>query len=99
MVKHIVLFQLDAAAPVSTLQAAKTAFKTGIEALPALIPCIRDIRVSFNMNPGEKFDICLESSFDSLADVRLYSNHPEHLKVAGALKPLIAARACTDFEV
>ena len=38
-----------------------TAFKSDIEALPAVINCIRNIRVGLNVNADEVCDICLES--------------------------------------
>lgn len=45
-------------------------FKAAIEALPAQISFIRRIFVGLNLNPDEKWDICLESEFDSLDDVK-----------------------------
>ena len=70
MVKHIVLFKLK-----ETLSPAEKAdimnrFKAAIEALPATIPFIRDIHVGLNENPAEVWDICLDSSFDTLDDVK-----------------------------
>lgn len=99
MVKHIVIFRLNDGVPAAELHRAMTDFKNGIEALPAVIPFIRAINVGLNVNPDEACHICLESTFDSLADVRTYSTHPAHQAVAGALKPYIAVRSCVDFEV
>ncbi len=79
-------------------QAAREAFKKGIEALPATIPFIRSVHVGFNANPAEKWDICLDSSFDSLDDVKAYSVHPAHKAVASELMKHIGERACVDFE-
>lgn len=98
MVKHIVLFRLDKEVSEEVRHEAMVTFKKGIEALPAVIPFIRSIQVSFNVNPAEQFDLCLESAFDSLDDVNTYSIHPAHKQVAEALKPLITARACVDYE-
>ena len=30
--------------------------------------------------------------------VNIYANNPEHVKVAGALKPFLAGRSCVDYE-
>ncbi len=79
-------------------QAAREAFKKGIEALPATIPFIRSVHVGFNANPAEKWDICLDSSFDSLDDVKAYSVHPAHKAVASELMKHVGERACVDFE-
>lgn len=98
MVRHVVLFQLK-----KDLDEAKKAevmknFKEGIEALPQVIPFIRNIEVGFNVNADEAWDICLNSEFSTLEDTRLYGANPHHVKVAGALKPFLAGRACTDYE-
>ena len=76
-----------------------TAFKSDIEALPAVINCIRNIRVGLNVNADEVCDICLESVFDTLDDVRAYSVHPAHRAVAGRLAPYIEVCSCVDYEI
>jgi hypothetical protein len=55
------------------------------------------VYVSGNINPAEQWDICLESEFDSLDDVKAYSAHPAHLAAAAILKEAKADRACVDF--
>jgi hypothetical protein len=97
MVKHIVFFKLkDALTPQEKAQVTRD-FKVAIEALPAQIPFIRRVYVSGNINPAEQWDICLESEFDSLDDVKAYSAHPAHLAAAAILKEAKADRACVDF--
>ncbi len=73
-------------------------FKQGIEALPATIPSIREVYVGFNINADEQCDICLNSAFSTLEEVKAYSAHPAHRAVAGALMPLVAVRTCVDYE-
>ena len=97
MVKHIVLFKLK-----DTLDPAEKSdimhrFKAAIEALPEKISCIRNIHVGLNVNPAEEWDVCLESAFDSLDDVKAYSVHPDHLAAAGIVKDAKCGRACVDF--
>lgn len=99
MVKHIVIFRLKEELTFQEKEKAMLDFKSGIEALPAVIPSIRAIGVGLNINEDEACDICLDSSFDSLEEVRAYSAHPAHQAVAGALKPYVAVRSCVDFEV
>lgn len=98
MVKHIVLFQLDPAMEAGRKAEVMNAFKEGIEALPAKIPFIRRIEVGLNANPDEVFDIALYSEFDTMDDVKAYSVHPEHVKVAALLKDCKKARSCVDYE-
>lgn len=98
MIRHIVMFRFrdDVSDPVR--KAAREAFKKGIEALPATISFIREVHVGFNINPAEKWDICLYSAFDTLDEVKAYSAHPSHKAVASALMQYIGERACVDFE-
>lgn len=98
MVRHIVLFQLKSELDESKKEEVMKDFKEGIEALPQVIPFIQKIEVGFNINPDEKWDICLNGEFTSLEDVKLYATNPHHLKVAGALKPFLSGRACNDYE-
>ena len=99
MIKHIVLFQLRQDISAETRSAVMHTFKQAIEALPHSIPCIRQIHVGFNVNPAEKWDVCLESTFDSMEDLDTYAQHPLHKAAAGDFVPYVAGRACTDFEV
>ena len=60
-VKHIVQFQLKEELTEEQRLPIMQAFKAGIEALPATIPTIREIRVGFNINPAEAWHICLRA--------------------------------------
>lgn len=99
MVKHIVLFKLKENLSQEEKQSIMNAFKTAIEALPATIGYIRKIHVGLNVNTNEKWDICLDSEFDSLEDVMKYSIHPAHVKAASLIKEAKQDRACVDYEL
>ena len=101
MVKHIVLFKLKETLSQEEKLKVMNDFKAAIEALPAkigLITSIRHIFVGLNANSAEKWDICLDSEFDTLADVNAYAVHPDHVAAAGLLKEVKADRACVDYE-
>lgn len=98
MVKHIVLFKLKESLSQEEKQKVMTSFKNAIEALPATIGYIRKIHVGLNINADEKWDICLDSEFDSLEDVRNYAIHPAHVAAASIIKEAKQDRACTDYE-
>ena len=73
--------------------------KTGLEALIDKIDVLRLIRVDFNINPEETWDVILTTELDSLEDVKTYANHPEHVAVSkGIIGPVKADRACVDYE-
>ena len=98
MVKHIVMFKLKDTLSKEEKQVVMNDFKAAIEALPAQIDIIRKVFVGFNFNEAEEWDICLESEFDSLDDVKVYAAHPAHVAAAGILKDAKQDRACVDYE-
>ena len=98
MVKHIVLFKLKETLSKEEKNEVMNRFKDAIEALPAKIEVIRKVFVGLNMNEAEAWDICLESEFETLDDVKFYAAHPEHIAAAGILKDAKQDRACVDYE-
>jgi hypothetical protein len=99
MVKHIVFFKLKANLSQEEKSIVTDSFRQAIEALPEVIPFIRKISVRANINPEEKWDICLDSCFDTLSDVKDYSTNPHHLAAASILKDVKLDRACVDYEI
>ena len=99
MVKHVVLFKLKETLSVEEKTEIMNNFKKAIEALPSQIDFIRHIHVGLNINPSEKWDICLDSSFDYMEDVKAYSTHPAHVEAASIIKDAKTDRACVDFEL
>lgn len=98
MVKHIVMFQLKDTLSMEEKLDVMNRFKAAIEVLPAKIEVIRKVFVGLNINEAEKWDICLESEFDTLDDVKLYAAHPDQVAAAGILKDAKQDRACVDYE-
>ena len=99
MVKHIVMFKLKETLSAEEKMDVMNRFKTAIEALPATINVIRKVFVGLNINGAETWDICLESEFDTLEDVKAYAVHPDHVAAAGILKDAKLDRACVDYEM
>ena len=96
MVRHIVMFKLTEFATPADKLAKMQEIKTGLE---DKIDILRMIRVDFNINPEETWDIILTTELDSLEDVKTYANHPEHVAVSkGIIGPVKADRACVDYE-
>ena len=98
MVKHIVMFKLKETLSKEEKLDVMNRFKAAIEALPASISVIRKVFVGLNINEAETWDICLESEFDTLEDVKAYAVHPDHVAAAGILKDAKQDRACVDYE-
>lgn len=99
MIRHIVMFKLTEFATPVDKQAKMQEIKTGLEALIDKIDVLRMIRVDFNVNPEEAWDVILTTELDSLEDVKTYATHPEHVAISkGIIGPVKADRACVDYE-
>lgn len=99
MVRHIVMFKLKEFDTPEAKEAKMQEIKIALEALIDKIDVLRMIRLDFNVNPAETWDIILTTELDSLADVNTYANHPEHVAVAkNIIGPVKADRACVDYE-
>ena len=68
MIRHIVMFKLKEFATPADKQAKMQEIKTGLEALIDKIDVLRMIRVDFNVNPAETWDIILTTELDTLED-------------------------------
>ena len=75
MIRHIVMFKLKEFATPADKQAKMQEIKTGLEALIDKIDVLRMIRVDFNVNPAETWDVILTTELDTLEDVSIYANH------------------------
>ncbi len=98
MIKHIVLFQLKAFDSESAKNEKLEEIKKGLESLPAKIDVLKSLSVGLNVNPNEKYDLALETTFDSLVEVDIYAKHPDHVAVGKILREVLEERACVDFE-
>ncbi|MDH6343422.1 valyl-tRNA synthetase [Parabacteroides sp. PFB2-12] len=98
MIKHIVMFKLIDFPSAEEKLAKMQEIKERLEALKEKIDYLRAIRVDFNVNPVESWDLILTTELDSLEDVARYAAHPDHVAVS---KEVIAAvkadRACVDY--
>lgn len=96
MVKHIVMFRLEALETERARMAAD--FKAAIEALPAKIKELDAVEVGINDGPAAgNWTLVLTAECADYAALEAYSAHPEHLACVAIIKPAIAARACVDY--
>lgn len=95
MIKHIVMFRLDGKGK----EEAARRFKEAIEALPAVIPQLKSAEVGIDQNVIDgNWDIVLTAECLNGEDLATYSAHPAHLDCVAIIKPLLAGRACVDYE-
>lgn len=98
MINHVVLFKFKAF-PADEKQAKLDQLKTALLGLKGKIAELKHIEVGNNYELDAKsYDLCLISHFDSVADLKVYAVHPEHLKVLELVKEFTELRAAVDFE-
>ncbi|MBI5519364.1 MAG: Dabb family protein [Desulfovibrio sp.] len=100
MIKHIVMWTLKDSAEGADRAANAKKMKDMLEALPGLIPCLKKLEVGVDVFAASPAcDVVLYSEFATRADLDAYQVHPEHQKVVGFVKQVVAARSVLDYEV
>ena len=99
MIKHIVMWKLKQDAGVNAALENARKLKTNIEQLAQTIPEIKHIEVGLNIAGADTAsDVVLYSEFETLADLDIYQNHPDHQKVVAFVKEIAAERRVVDYE-
>jgi hypothetical protein len=99
MIRHIVAFTL--AAETAEERAANSAFiASQLESLVPLISEIVSLSVvtDVGVTPGNSH-VALIADYADHGALDRYQVHPDHVRVSGSIKPLLASRAAIDFEV
>lgn len=101
MIKHIVFFQLADEAEGRSKAENALLLKNEFEKLIDLIPVLRRIEVGINHpeTPAGNYDLSLYCEFDSVEDLNIYQEHPDHKKVGALISKIRTGRACVDYEV
>jgi hypothetical protein len=99
MIRHIVLWKLAESAEGAVRQENAQKMKVMLERLRDKIPEIRMIDIGINCNKNETWDVALFSEFDSMPDLMVYQNHPEHQVCAEFIRKIRVDRAAMDYEV
>jgi hypothetical protein len=101
MIKHIVFFGLTENAEGKTKAENARLIKSGLENLIHLIPELKTIEVGINCvdAPKDNFDIALYTEFESMEDLNIYQEHPEHKKVSAYIGKVKTSRAAVDYEL
>jgi len=93
MIRHVVIFKTKHNAPLNE-------FKEKIENLRYYIPEIIDIQVGIDVKfDPTSSDFCVITELLDINDLKIYANHPEHLKVIEFIKPFVIQRSVVDYEL
>ena len=99
MICHIVFWKFSDFADNRSKEENMDIVKEKLTALLPIIPQIRSFRIGKDvLHSDMSYDMALIMEFDSLTDLDLYKNHPEHKKVSNFVKTVRSDRASVDFE-
>ncbi|MGD0779191.1 MAG: Dabb family protein [Dehalococcoidales bacterium] len=102
MIKHVVMWKLKDFAEGNTKAENAWKMKSLLEGLKDSIKGIRRIEVGLNTNTSnaiDPFDIVLCAEFNNIEDLKVYQNHPEHMKVGDFIGKVRLERKVVDYEV
>lgn len=100
MLKHVILWKLKKGLSESEAQEAKMGIKEALEALKGVVPGLLQINVETDPLPGSNADIYLDSTFEDENALKVYAEHPAHVKIKDELVvPNVESRVCMDFFV
>ncbi len=100
MIKHVVMWKFKENAEGRTKQENMEWVREHLYALCPIIPEIRAMEIGFDIHHTEmSMDLMLLTEFDSMETLKLYAEHPEHLKVSAYVRNVIERRVVLDCEV
>ena len=100
MIKHVVMWKLKDFAEGTDKKENAQKIKSKLEGLKDKIEEIKFIEIGININDSaDSYDVVLYSEFDSLENLNIYRNHPEHLKVGELVSAVRLERKVVDYEV
>jgi hypothetical protein len=74
--------------------------KEHLMALRPLIPEIKRMEIGTDISHTDmSYDMLLLTEFNSMADLEIYKNHPEHKKVSEYVAKVKTTRAVADCEI
>jgi hypothetical protein len=95
MIKHVVFFKFKP----ETSKLDRDAAKAALGDLPMKIDLIRTFELGEDtLRSPRSWDLVLIATYDNLESLQLYSDHPEHVPVAGLLKSLCETIGSVDYD-
>jgi hypothetical protein len=99
MIRHIVLFKLKQFSSESDRMEANENVLATFRALVGQVPQIRQYRVEKGLPLGAaSCDVVIDSTFDTLDDLKAYQSHPAHLEAVERNKQWTDHKLSGDYE-
>ncbi len=100
MIRHVVMWKLKDEAEGKSRAENMEWIREHLYALCPIIPQIKRMEIGLDITGSDmSMDLMLLTEFDSVADMKTYAEHPEHLKVSGYVRKVIETRVVLDCEI
>ncbi|MBQ8254671.1 MAG: Dabb family protein [Clostridia bacterium] len=100
MVKHVILWKLDDKLSESEKEQVRSNAKRELEGLVGKIPGLLSMQITVERLESSNADMMLDSTLESAEALKVYKDHPEHLRVANNyVRPYTVQRLCLDFNL
>lgn len=96
MVKHIVMWKYKAELSLEEREVLFKKLYAATENMNGNIKNLKGAQLIKNINPEEKYDLCLYCEFESLEDVQSYQDDPVHIAFKNIIAGNVFDRACID---
>ena len=98
MLKHIVVWKFADSAEGKTKAENLNIVKDSLYALCGIIPQIKKMEIGIDVSGTEMSgDMILITEFESREDLKIYAEHPEHLKVSQYVTKVRLSRTVVDY--
>jgi len=92
ILRHVVFFQFTADTPPEDIQQCGDEFM----GMPAKISAIHDLEWGANISDGQ-YTHCLHVMFRSVADLKIYAEHPDHTAIGAKFRHRFASVTEIDY--
>lgn len=100
MVKHMILWKLDETLSETEKEQVRINAKRELEGLVGKVPGLVSMEIIIDSLASSNADMMLNSTLESIDALKIYKDHPEHLRVANNfVRPYTVQRLCLDFNV
>ena len=100
MIRHVVMWKFKEIGEGKTKLENMEWVQEHLYALVPVIPEIKKMEIGFDITGSDmSMDLMLLTEFDSVETMKIYANHPEHLKVSAYVRKVIETRVVLDCEI
>lgn len=99
MIRHVVMWKFKDEAEGKTKAENMQIVRDSLFALLPIIPELKLMEIDCDISHTDmSYDMMLTTEFDTIADMKVYAEHPEHKKVQAYVKAVREARIVLDCE-